>query len=167
MSSSQDWESALDQINWNEVLQEVDEELLENLAAELKFPQYEKLKQSAYSLGDGFFLIHLADGRWAFWNEATYVQEDVRYFETGQHFIHYVIEAYSFDGEQLQSLLQVVEQARQMKQCSYCHFQFDPEDPARKELGIQGIYLDEETKDVEFCSPQCAVEAMVDEIKEG
>ncbi|OYD07657.1 hypothetical protein [Paludifilum halophilum] len=166
-ASRDDWESALDEIDWSEILEEVDGELLENLATELKFPAYEQLKQAAESLGEGYFLIHLADGRWAFWNEGNYVQEDVRYFETGQHFFHFVVEEFNFDEEQLQALLQIVEAAPQMKECSYCGFHFDPEDSARKELGIEGIYLDEERKEVEFCSPQCAVEAAVEEMRDG
>ena len=92
--ASEDWESALDKFDWNDVLAEVDGELLEHLASELSFRTYQALKESSCPLGDGYHLTHLADGRWAFWNEQNYAQEDVRFFETAQHFLHEAVDEF-------------------------------------------------------------------------
>jgi hypothetical protein len=167
MSHQDDWESAMDKIDWNHVLQDVDQKLLENLAAELRFKNYSVLEHASQPLGDGFYITHLSDGTWAFWNNLRYVEEDVRFFETSQQFLHFALEHFSIQGEAVESLVQLLTEARQMKACAHCGCQFDPEDPARQELGIDGIYLDEEKQQEECCSPQCAVEAMVQEWKEG
>ncbi len=49
--ASEDWESALDKFDWNDVLAEVDGELLEHLASELSFRTYQALKESSCPLG--------------------------------------------------------------------------------------------------------------------
>ncbi|MDR6225059.1 hypothetical protein [Desmospora profundinema] len=167
MSHHDDWESALDKIDWNDVLRDVDKKLLENLAAELRFKSYNVLEHASQPLGDGYYITHLSEGTWAFWNNSRYVEEDVQFFDTSQQFLHFALERFSIQGEEVESLVELLAQARQMKQCFHCGFHFDPEDPARKELGIDGIYLDEEEQHAECCSPQCAVEAMVQEWKEG
>ncbi|PTM59496.1 hypothetical protein [Desmospora activa] len=167
MSQNEDWESALDKIDWNDVLQDVDKQLLENLAAELRFKSYESLELASQPLGDGYYITYLSEGTWAFWNNARYVEEDVQFFETSQQFLHFALERFKIQGEEVESLINLLSETRQMKQCAYCECEFDPEDPARKELGIDGIYLDEEEQERECCSPQCAVEAMVQEWKEG
>ncbi|PTX64851.1 hypothetical protein C8P63_10169 [Melghirimyces profundicolus] len=167
MGSMEDWESALDDIDWNDVLEEVDGELLENLARELRFGTYEALRKSSRPLGDGFQITRLSDGNWAFWNEQTYVQEDIRYFDTVQHFLHFALEQFNLGEEEVRELIQLLDQTPRLKRCAVCDLHFNPEDEARRELGIEGIYLDEENQEGECCSPQCAVEAVLHEMKEG
>ncbi|MFC4076747.1 hypothetical protein [Salinithrix halophila] len=167
MSARDDWEEALDEIDWNQILKEVDGELLENLALELRFSTYEALKQSSLSLGEGYYLTHLSDGRLAFWHEKRYVEEDVRFFETGQLFLHYAMETFQLQGESIDELARMIGESYPLKTCSYCGMHFDPNDPARQELGIEGIFAEEDGSGEEFCAPQCAVEAMVQEMKEG
>lgn len=163
----EDWEAALDKFDWNDVLEEVDEELLEHLAGELSFRTYQALNEASCSLGDGYHITQLADGKWAFWNGQNYVQEDVRFFETPQHFLHFALEEFKLGQSQVRDLLERLEQTPRLKVCAVCGYHFNPDDSARRELGIEGIFLDEENQEGECCSPQCAVEAVVDEMKEG
>ncbi len=165
--ASEDWEDALDKFDWNDVLEEVDGELLEHLASELSFRTYQALKESSCPLGDGYHLTHLADGRWAFWNEQNYVKEDVRFFETAQHFLHVAVEEFKLEQPQVKDLLERLEKTPHLKLCAVCGHHFNPDDSARRELGIEGIFLDEENREGECCSPQCAVEAVVHDMKEG
>ncbi|GGE14578.1 hypothetical protein GCM10011571_15030 [Marinithermofilum abyssi] len=162
----QDWEAALDSIEWDEVLEEVGEQLKTNLAAELRFRTYEELERASQFLGAGYYLTHLSDGTWAFWNEKNYVEEDVQRFQDPKAFIQYVIEQFQFNREQVESLIESMREARQMKRCIQCGFDFDPQDPVREELGIDGIYAEEGASE-EFCSPQCAIENVVQEMKES
>ncbi|SDW15232.1 hypothetical protein SAMN05444487_101399 [Marininema mesophilum] len=167
MSTGDEWEDALDQIDWSSVLNDVDHELLENLAMELRFCTYEALKQSSMILGEGYYLTHLSDGTLAFWHEERYVQEDVTFFETGQHFIHHAIEHFHLEGENLEVLVQMISESRPLKVCSHCQFQFNSDEPARQELGMESIIDEEGGKVIEYCSPQCAIDAMVSEMKQG
>ena len=92
------------------MLEEVDGELLEHLASELSFRTYQALKkETSCPLGDGYHLTHLADGRWAFWNEQNYVKEDVRFFETAQHFLHVAVEEFKLEQPQVKDLLERLE----------------------------------------------------------
>ncbi|SFS82343.1 hypothetical protein [Marininema halotolerans] len=167
MSTGDEWEDALDQIDWSTLLNEVDHELMENLALELRFRTYEALKQSSLVLGEGYYLTHLSDGSFAFWHEERYVQEDVTFFETGQLFIHHAIEHFHLEGENLESLVYMMGESRPLKVCTFCEFQFHPDDPARRELGMEEIVDEQEGTITEYCSPQCSIEAMVSEMKQG
>src|SRR5699024_3708594 len=154
MANVRDWEEALDEIDWKDVLEEVDDELLENLAGELHFRTFEALKDSSTPLGDGYHMTHLSDGQWAFWSEKNYVQEDVRFFENEQLFLHFAVEHFSLGEQEIQELVRLLEETPRLKSCAVCGHHFNPQDSARQELGIEGIYLDEENKEGECCSPQ-------------
>ncbi|SMO50477.1 hypothetical protein [Melghirimyces algeriensis] len=167
MEKFEEWEDALDKIDWSDVLDEVDGQLLENLANELRFRTYEALKVSSLHLGDGYHITHLANGKWAFWNEQNYVREDIRFFDTEQHFLHFALQLFRLNETKAKELVQLLQKTPQLKICVVCNHHFNPNDPARKDLGIEGIYVDEEKSEGECCSPQCAVEAVLHEMKDA
>jgi hypothetical protein len=155
----ENWEKELDQFDWKKVLKEVDQALIENLAAELGFPSFEKLEQASELVVGDYYICHLSDGRWVWWNPTTYATEDPIYFRNKKEAMKYIADFLKLDDEKKAQLKKGLDRVVQTKRCRYCEHEFHPKDPGRSKWDRTG-------RQTEFCSPECAAEAVIDELKE-
>jgi rubredoxin len=158
-----DWESTLDNIDWKEVLQEIDSALLDNLAAELGFRSYELLKRASRMLTPDYYLIHLSDGRWGLWSPTHYKHQDPIFAHSREEMFALIQDGFQLpDEEAVQYVQETLDSVRQMQRCIQCGFEFDPGDPLREEWGMEsGVEAPEQ-----FCSPECAMESVVKQMQQ-
>jgi hypothetical protein len=150
----EDWEHEVDSINWKTMLAEIDQALLDNLAAEIGFRSYEHLENASSLVADDYHICHLSDGRWAFWNPHTYTREDPLFFTEKDDVIVHIAEMFALQDDKIKQLCAGLDQVYQARHCQYCHYEFLPET--------------EETEwDInKFCSAECAMESVLSEMKE-
>lgn len=159
MNQMEDWETELDNIDWKAMLEDIDRALIDNLAAELGFPSYERLEQASELVVDEFYITHLSDGRWAWWNPSTYANEDPKYFTDKQEVMAYIADFLELDEKNMDQLQAGLGQVTQTRRCQCCEYEFNPADPARYDW-------DADQEQSEFCSAECAMEAVLGEMKE-
>ncbi|TCS94901.1 hypothetical protein [Hazenella coriacea] len=146
-----EWEDELDNINWKEMLSDIDQALMDNLAAELGFPSFERLEQASRLIVDQFYVTHLSDGRWAWWNPRLYAQEDPYFFADVYEVMNYIAYTLQLSKTQLDLLHDGLLRLTQTKQCKHCEFEFNPMAPFRREW-------DPRQEWGSFCSPECVTE---------
>jgi hypothetical protein len=159
LNQMEDWEREMDNIDWKTMLKDINRALMDNLAAELGFPSYDKLEQASERVVDDFYIVHLSDGRWVWWNPTTYAKEDPLYFSSKREIMDFIADFLDLDEGQMGQLQAGLNQVIQMKRCRCCEHEFNPADPARREW-------DAEQEQSAFCSPACAMEYVMGEIKE-
>jgi hypothetical protein len=159
LDQMEDWEKELDNIDWKTMLADIDRALMDNLAAELGFPSYQRLEQASERVVEDFYVAHLSDGRWVWWNPTTYAKEDPLYFENKQQIMEFIAKILKLEKKHLKRLEQGLDQVVQTKRCRCCEHEYNPFDPSR-------IDWDAEQEQAEFCSPECAMEYVMDEMKE-
>jgi hypothetical protein len=159
LSQMEEWERELDHIDWKAVLEEIDQALMDNLAAELGFPSFEKLEQASERVVGDFYVAHLSDGRWVWWNPKLYAKEDPKYFSDRQEISLFIAQYLKLDEEKFARLQEGLKQVVQTRRCKWCEYEFNPMDPARAEW-------DAGYEQAAFCSPECAMESLFGEMKE-
>lgn len=158
-----DWESTLDNIDWKEVLQEIDSALLDNLAAELGFRSYEWLKRASVMLTPDYYLIQLSDGRWGLWSPTHYKHQDPIFVNSREEMFALIQDGFQLPNEEaVQYVQEKLDAVRQMDRCIQCGFEFDPDDPMRAEWGMENRVESPER----FCSPECAMERVVEQMQQ-
>jgi hypothetical protein len=150
-------EAEVDNIDWQKMRSQIDRALMENLAAEVGFPDYDHLEQASELVVDHFYVTHLSDGRWVWWNPIKYATEDPKYFEDEKSLQDFIIELLDLNKQQQAQLKEGLQQAVKMKRCKYCEHEFDPVRLAEEQP---------EAKDSPYCSTECAMESILGEIKE-
>ncbi|WP_044642268.1 hypothetical protein [Risungbinella massiliensis] len=153
------WEEEVDNINWRNISEEIDQALIDHLAAEVGFPSYDKLEQASELVVDDYYICHRSDGMWIWWNPQTYASEDPKYFNSQSEAMHFVADFLDLNEEKRQHLKVGFDQVNQTKQCNYCDHEFNPHDPSRHEW-------DREAGKLAYCSPECAMDAVMEEMKE-
>jgi len=159
LGQMENWENELDNIDWKSVLAEIDQALMDNLAAELGFPSYERLEQASELVVEDFHITHLSDGRWVWWSPTRYAKEDPVYLASKGETKAYIGQLLRLDQEQMKQLETGLNQVVQTKRCRSCEHEFNPVDPTRAEW-------DQGQEQAEFCSPECAMEYVMGEMKE-
>lgn len=159
LNQMEDWESELDNIDWKKMLEDIDRALADNLAAELGFPSFEKLEQASELVVDAYYITHLSDGRWVWWNPERYAKEDPKYFADKEEAMAYIADFLGLSEEQKVQLEKGMGQVTQTKRCRCCEHEFNPVDPARSDW-------DADQEQIEFCSAECAMELVLTEMKE-
>lgn len=155
----EEWEEELDRINWKRVLEDIDRALMDNLAAELGFPSFDRLEQASVRVVDDFYVTHLSDGRWVWWSPTAYAKEDPRYFSDMHEIMQYISGILNLDDDKKTQLALGLSQIPQMKRCRSCEHEFNPVDPAR-------THWDSEREQLDFCSAECAAEYFMGEMRE-
>ncbi|WP_124727954.1 hypothetical protein [Staphylospora marina] len=155
----EDWEEELDQINWKQMLEEIDRALMDNLAAELGFPSFERLEEASLAVKDDFHVTHLSDGRWVWWSPTAYAKEDPLYFSDKPSIVRYISEMLGLDEGKRAHLERGLSQLPQMSRCDCCEHEFNPRDPER-------MHWDSRGEQRRFCSAQCAAEVLLGEMRE-
>ncbi|MCH5583643.1 hypothetical protein MK805_01485 [Shimazuella sp. AN120528] len=150
----EDWEQRVDGINWKTMLAEIDQALLDNLAAEIGFRSYEGLENASGFVAEDYHICHLSDDRWAFWNPHTYTREDPLFFDDKDTVINHIAAMFSLEGEKVEQLRKGLEQVRQAHNCQYCNYEFLPESGTM------------EWDTSKYCSAECAMESVLHEMKE-
>lgn len=143
----EDWEKEVDSINWKSMLEEIDEALLDNLAVEIGFRTYEQLEEVSELVVDDYYICHLSDGRWVWWNPNEYATKDPEYFHSLEEIKQFIADFLQLDPEKMKQLEEGLAQVRQTKKCLYCEYEYDPEAIEHSGQALQG-----------FCSTECAVE---------
>lgn len=146
-----EWEEELDNINWKDMLSDIDRALMDNLAAELGFPSFDLLEQASRLIVDQFYVTHLSDGRWAWWNPQLYAQEDPYYFANVHEVMNYIAYFLQLGKTELNLLHEGLLQLPQTQQCLNCEFEFNPAAPFRHEWDPQQEFHS-------FCSHECVNE---------
>lgn len=154
------WEKELDNIDWKSVLAEIDLALMDNLAAEIGFPSYERLEQASVLVVDDFHVTHLSDGRWVWWSPTRYAKEDPIYFNSKSEIQQFIIQLLKLNEKQIKQLEAGLSEVIQTKRCRSCEHEYNPSD-----VDISDFQLEQEQD--EFCSPECAMEFVMNEMKEG
>ncbi|SHE78167.1 hypothetical protein SAMN05444392_103122 [Seinonella peptonophila] len=157
MNKMEKWEAAVDNIDWRLMRDEVDRALIENLAAELGFPDFDRLERASELVVDDFYITHLSDGRWAWWNPRRYANEDPTYFGDDQSLKEFIIQFLQLDQVGSKQLEEGLSKVVQMNRCKFCEHEYDP------------IELQERQPDInhsDYCSTECAMESILGEIKE-
>jgi ribosomal protein L37AE/L43A len=150
----EDWEREVDSINWKTMLAEIDQALLDNLAAEIGFRSYENLENASGLVAEDYHICHLSDNRWAYWNPHTYTREDPLFFEDRDAVIEHIAEMFGLVDEKLEQLKLGMDQVHQSHQCEYCKYEFLPSTTTG----------DWDTN--KYCSAECAMESVLHEMKE-
>lgn len=151
----EEWEQEVDNINWKTMLAEVDQALLDNLAAEIGFRSYEHLEHASGLVAQDYYICHLSDGRWAFWNPHTYTREDPNFFDNISDVVTHIAGLFSLEGEKIEQLRQGLSQVQQSIHCQYCNYEFHPSSVASAEWDNN-----------KYCSAECAMESVLHEVKE-
>lgn len=159
MSQMENWENEVDNINWKTMLHEIDEALCDNLAAELGFPSFERLEQASELVVGNYYICHLSDNRWVWWNPRTYATEDPRFFSNQKEAVEYISTFLGLSSNKIPQLEEGLGQVSQMKCCTYCKHEFNPQDPARFDW-------DADSDQLHFCSAECAMESILEEMKD-
>ncbi|MBA4493006.1 hypothetical protein ACFO25_08035 [Paenactinomyces guangxiensis] len=159
MKEMEDWEKELDNIDWKTVLDDIDRALADNLAAELGFPSFERLEQASELVVDQYYVTHLSDGRWAWWNPQNYAHEDPAYFSDKQEITAFIADFLQLDEKKMVQLQDGLNQVIQTKRCRCCEHEFNPADPVRRDW-------DAGQEQSQFCSAECAMETVLNEMKE-
>lgn len=154
------FEEEVDNINWQEISKEIDRALINNLAAEIGFPSYAKLEQASELVVDDYYICHRSDGKWVWWNPTTYVKEDPKFFDNKEEAMEYIVKFLQLDEKGKQQLKSGFDQVQQTRKCLYCEHELNPLDPSRAEW-------DRENELQDFCSPECAMDSLMEEMKEG
>lgn len=159
MMKMENWETKMDKVSIKQMLEEINQALIENLAAELGFPSFEKLENSSECIYDEYYVTYLSDGRWVWWNPQTYKSEDPIYFEDKEEITKYISDFLGLDKQQNFQLRQGLSEIVQMRKCLYCEHEFDP---------TKVSYSDGDTEHHQkrYCSTECAMEALMGELKE-
>lgn len=158
-SQMEQWEHDVDNINWKAMLHEIDEALADNLAAELGFPSFERLEQASELVAGEYYISHLSDGRWVWWNVRTYAKEDPILFQTKTEIMNYIAQFLNLDASKLGQLEEGISQVVQTKRCVYCEHEFNPKDPTRFDWDL-------DQDQMEYCSADCAMESVLLEMKD-
>jgi len=157
MMKMEKWEAKVDKANLKEMLAEIDRALMENLAAEIGFPSFEKLESASECIVEDFHVTHLSDGRWVWWSPQKYISEDPVYFESKDEIVSYICDFLKLDEQQREQLIQGLDKLPQMRKCTYCEHEFDPN---------KIDYGEVEDDQKQYCSTDCAMEAIRGEIKD-
>lgn len=158
MMKMENWEAKMDQVNLKQMLDEIDRALVENLAAELGFPSFERLETSSECIFDEYYVTYLSDGRWVWWNPQKYKVEDPLYFKSVEEITLYIRDFLGLDDHQLFQLRKGLDEVTQMKKCLYCEHEFSPAmDESQDEIIVH---------EKKYCSPECALDGLSGEIKE-
>ncbi len=157
VNNMEEWEQEVDSINWKSMLKEIDEALLDNLAVEIGFRTFAQLEEVSELVVDDYYICHLSDGRWVWWNPKEYTTKDPKFFSNVEEAKQFISDFLQLDQEKLRQLEEGLAQVRQTKKCHYCEYEFDQEDQKQKnfQLAQQG-----------FCSEECAVEMQKARMKE-
>lgn len=150
----EDWEQQVDKINWKTMLAEIDQALLDNLAAEVGFRSYESLENASGFVAEDYHICHLSDGRWAYWNPHTYTREDPLFFDEKDTVIAHIASMFGLEDEKVEQLTQGLDQVHQAHNCQYCKYEFLPESGT----------MEWDTN--KYCSAECAMESVLHEMKE-
>lgn len=153
------WEQEVDNIDWKSMLGEIDRALMDNLAAELGFRTYEQLEQASERIVQDYYIVYLSDGQYVWWNPRTYAKDDPIRFASKQEIEQYVTNLLHLNEEQQAQLKEGISHIPQMKRCIVCEYEFNPFDPTRRKWDIE-----EEQND--FCSAECVMEYMMEDMKE-
>lgn len=159
INQMEDWEKELDSIDWKLMLDDIHKALIDNLAAELGFPSYDRLEQASERVFKDFYVVHLSDGRWAWWNPTTYAKEDPLFFESKAEIVKYIAGVLNLKRKDWKRLEAGLDQLVQTRKCRCCHYEFNPLDPSRMSWDVDG-------EQTEFCSAECAMEVVMGEMKE-
>ncbi|MBS7530006.1 hypothetical protein IC619_005780 [Hazenella sp. IB182353] len=155
-----EWEQKMDNINWKEMLEDVEAALMDNLAAEIGFPTYDRLLQSSELISGRYHLTYLSDGRFAWWNPDTYATgEDPCFFSNKEEMVAYIASVIQLNQEQQEKLRFNLQSFQQMKRCETCDHEYNPKDPIRYEW-------DGDKDNQAYCSFECAVESVLKEEKD-
>lgn len=157
MNKMEKWESDVDNIDWREMRSEVDRALMENLAAELGFPDFDHLEQASELVVEEYYVTHLSDDRWVWWNPQRYANEDPIYFADGESIKKYIVDFLGLGEQQEAQLEEGLNDVVQTRSCRHCEHEFNP-------LELQEIHPEAENSP--YCSPECAMESIMGEIKE-
>lgn len=159
MMKMENWETKMDKVSIKQMLEEINQALIENLAAELGFPSFEKLENSSECIYDEYYVTYLSDGRWVWWNPQTYKSEDPIYFNDKEEITKYISDFLGLDKQQNYQLRQGLNEIVQMRKCLYCEHEFDP---------TKVSYSDSDTDlhQKRYCSTECAMEVLMGELKE-
>lgn len=159
MMKMENWEAKMDNMNLKQMLDEIDRALIENLAAELGFSSFERLENSSECIFNDYYVTYLSDGRWVWWNPQKYKDEDPIYFEDQESITQYIREFLKLDDQQLLQLRKGLDEIPQMKKCLYCEHEFAP-------TKVELLSDDINTHEHKYCSPECALDDMSEELKE-
>jgi hypothetical protein len=159
LNQMEDWEKEMDNIDWKSILKDIDRALMDNLAAELGFPSFEKLEHASERVVDDYYIAHLSDGRWVWWNPVTYAKEDPLYFADKREIMAFIAKFLNLPKDRLGQLKAGLDQVIQTRRCSCCEHEFNPADPERYKW-------DERREQNQFCSPECAMESLMGEMKD-
>lgn len=159
MMKMEKWESKMDNMDLKEMLDEIDHALMENLAAEIGFPTFEKLESASECIIDEYYVTYLSDGRWVWWNPQRYKSEDPIYFENREAIIAFITDFLKLDDQQVYQLRKGLSEVPKMRRCLYCEHEFDPE-----KVDYQNGEVDDHQK--RYCSTECAMDAIMSEIKD-
>lgn len=154
------WEKELDNIDWKSVLAEIDQALMDNLAAEIGFSSYERLEQASILVVEDFHVTHLSDGRWVWWSPSRYAKEDPIFFKNKEEIKRFIIQLLQLNQQQIKQLETGLNEVVQNKRCRSCEHEFNPSD-----VDVSEWHMEQDQD--EFCSPECAMEFVMDEMKEG
>lgn len=157
MMKMEKWESKMDKTNLKDMLDEIDRALMENLAAEIGFPTFEKLEDASECIVDEFYVTHLSNGQWVWWNPQRYKSEDPVYFDSREAIIAFISNFLKLDEKQQLQLKKGLQELPQMQKCLYCEHEFDP---------TQIDYADLDLHPKKYCSTDCVMEAIMGEIKD-
>lgn len=150
----EDWEQEVDSINWKTMLAEIDQALLDNLAAEIGFRSFENLENASGLVANDNYICHLSDGRWAYWNPQTYSTEDPKFFVDKDSAILYIAQTFALDEEKVDQLRTGFNRVHPSFHCLECNYEFQPQrEPAEWDI-------------TKYCSAECAMEAVLLEMKE-
>lgn len=159
INQMEDWEKELDNIDWKTMLDDIHKALIDNLAAELGFPSYDRLEHASERVFKDFYVVHLSDGRWAWWNPTTYAKEDPLFFENKADIIKYIAGILNLERKDWKRLEAGLAQVVQTRKCRCCKYEYNPLDPSR-------MSWDVDQDQAEFCSADCAMEYVFGEMKE-
>jgi hypothetical protein len=151
----EEWEQEVDSINWKTMLSEIDQALLDNLAAEIGFQSFENLELASGLVAEDYHICHLSDGRFAYWNPHTYTREDPKFFEDKVLAVGFIATMFSLDEEKVDQLRLGLDKIHQSHHCLFCKYEFNPPMTGSVEWDIN-----------KYCSAVCAMESVLHEIKE-
>jgi hypothetical protein len=158
MIKMDNWEEKMDQVDLKEMLGEIDRALLANLAAELGFPSFQRLKQSSEIIIHDFHVTFLSDGRWVWWHPQRYASEDPIFFAGREQIVQYIGKFLKLDDDQTYQLRKGLASIPQTSKCLYCEHEFLPATVERTDED------DEWELDLEnYCSRECALDAIQNE----
>ncbi|RAL25758.1 hypothetical protein [Thermoflavimicrobium daqui] len=152
LNKMEDWEKEVENINWKSMLQDIDEALLDNLAVEIGFRTYEQLEDASEIVVDDYYICHLSDGRWVWWNPKEYAIKDPEYFHSKDEIKAYIADFLQLDQDRIMQLKEGLDQVRQSRKCLFCEYEFDLNDEKRKS------WLEKFVDHYQFCSEECAHE---------